>query len=251
MKLKNLLEKILKPSTASLSIISIFFIIVFTTGGEQDFSFNVNKFSNLINIFYRSEFFAFLGLICFVSLLARGIKLLDISIKSTEWFENKNRTTKGWPTKDEEVILESLFYSGISFDELYKFVHFALDVSFVAFTENSQATVNNYTLLARNDSEKYWLSYFRFSHREVNRIRMLYLIIANFMEVLTGDASYRKELKEQSEHDPELKNIDTEKLLIAIISKDEVKKILKLCDKYYKMIIDKRIESKNTYSENI
>lgn len=250
MKLKDFIEKIIKPSTTSLSLLSIFFIIVFSLGGEKDFNFDLNKFINLINIFYKSELFAFIGIFAIIMLLSRGVRLLDISIKSTEWFENKNRITKGWPTKEEEVVLESLFYSGISFDELYKFIHFALDASFIAFTENSQATVQNYSLLARNDSEKYWLSYFRFSHREAGRIRMLYLIISNFMEVLTGDLSYKKELKDQSEHDPELKNIDTEKLLIAIISKDEVKKIFKLCDKYYKMIIDKRIEGKNSYNEN-
>lgn len=249
MKLKDLIEKLIKPSTTSLALLSIFFLIVFSFGGERVFNFDLHKFINVINIFYKSELFAFLGLFGIIVLLSRGVRLLDISIKSTEWFENRNRITKGWPTKEEEVVLESLFYSGISFDELYKFIHFTLDVSFVAFTENSQATVHNYTLLARNDSEKYWLSYFRFSHREANRIRMLYLIISNFIEVLTGDVSYKKELKEQAEHDPELKNIDTEKLLIAIISKEEVKKTLKLCDKYYKMIIDKRIESKNSYHE--
>ena len=242
---KELAVKILQPSTTFLVCVSFFFAIVFLFGGGKDLSFNHLKFLNLLNIFYKSEFFAYIGIISIILLISRGVKVADLSIKSTEWFENTKRITKGWPTKEEEVVLESLFYSGIQFDELYKFVHWAFDVSFVAFTENGQATVQNYTLLARNDAEKYWLSYFRFSHREAARIKMLYLIISNFMEVLTGDLSYKKELRDQAEHDPELKNIDTEKLLVAIINKDEVKRLNLLCEKYYKMIIDKRVEMKN------
>lgn len=246
--IKDLAVRILQPSTTFLVCVSIFFLLVFSFGGGKDFTFSHLKFLNLINIFYISEFFAYIGIICIIILISRAVKLVDLSIKSTEWFENTKRVAKGWPTKEEEVVLESLFYSGIHFDELYKFVHWAFDVSFIAFTENSQATVQNYSLLARNDMEKYWLSYFRFSHREAARIKMLYLIISNFMEVLTGDLSYKKELRDQAEHDPELKNIDTEKLLIAIINKEEIKKMNILCEKYYKMIIDKRVEMKNTIS---
>ena len=243
--IKELAAKILQPSTTFLVCVVILFLIVFSFGGGKDFSFNYLKFLKVINVFYESQLFVFLGSLSIILLISRGIKVADLSIKSTEWFENTKRAAKGWPTKEEEVILESLFYSGINFDELYRFIHFAYDVAFVAFTENSQATVQNYTLLARNDSEKYWLSYFRFSPKDIAKIKMLYLIISNFMEVLTGDLSYKKELKDQAEHDPELKNIDIEKLLIAILNKEEIKKINIICDKYYKMIIDKKVESKN------
>jgi hypothetical protein len=64
------------------------------------------------------------------------------------------------------------------------------------------------------------------------------------MEELTGDSTYINELKEQQKHDPELKNVDVSKLLIAIINMEEVKRYLNLCEKYYKMIIDKRVENK-------
>lgn len=237
MRFQELTAKFIKPSTTALVCVSLLFITVFTA--------SENGFQHLFTIFYKSEFFAYLGCFSIVLLVSRMVKVLDFSIKSTEWFENRKRIAKSWPTEEEEVVLESLFYSGINFDELYKFVNFANEVSFIAFTENSQATVQNYTLLARNDIEKYWLSYFRFSQREVARIKILYLIISNFMEVLTDNPLYKKELKEQAKADPELKNIDTEKLLIAIISKDDIKKINLICEKYYKMIIDKRIEGKS------
>lgn len=237
---KDIIGRFFHPSTAFLSCISVFFFIVFSFGDGKDFS--LAKIFYLLSIFYKNEIFAFLGLLSVAILISRLVEALGFSIKSMEWLENKKRVQKGWPTKEEEVLLESLFYEGIVFDELYKFLDWAFDANYLAFTENGQATTQNYSLLARSDSDKYWLSYFRFSYREPARIRVLYLIISHFMEVLTGDKSYAKELKDQSLHDPELKNIDTEKLLIAIVNKDEIKKYFNLCQKYYKMIIEKRVE---------
>jgi hypothetical protein len=235
----------LKPSTTILVCVAIAFFGVLIFANTPYFNPRVNNFGYLINIFYKSEIFAYLGFFSIILLISRGIKVLDLSIKSTEWFENRKRIAKGWPTKEEEVTLESIFYSGISFDELYRFIQFIYNIGYIAFTENSQATVQTYTLLARNDNDGYWLSYFRFSQREAGRIKMLYAIISNFMEVLTGDPSYKKELKDQAISDPELKNVDTEKLLIGILDKEYAKKIYYICEKYYKMIIDKRVEKKS------
>ena len=231
MQKEEIINNIFKPSFTVLICLSTLFFVVF-----------FGDFENiLIHFFYNSSFFAFVGVFSVILLFSRIVDYIINFVKSTDWFENRKRATKGWPSKEEEFILQSLFYSGITFDELHKFANFAFDASFIAFTENSQININNYMLLARNDSEKYWLSYFRFSQREPARIKILYSIVSNFMEVLSGDISYKKELKQQAEYDLELKNIDTEKLLIAIISKEEIKKILKICDKYYKMIIDKKI----------
>ncbi len=235
----------LKPSTTILVCIAVVFCAVFVFGNSPYLNPINSNIGYLVNIFYKSELFVFIAFFSIIVLISRGVKVLDLSIKSTEWFENRKRIARGWPTKEEEVSLESLFYSGINFDELYRFIQFALNVGFIAFTENSQATVQSYTLLARNDSDRYWLSYFRFSQREAIRIKMLYAIISNFMEVLTGDPSYKKELKEQAISDPELKNVDTEKLLIGILNKEDVKKVNYICEKYYKMIIDKRVEKKS------
>lgn len=235
---KNLIEKICYPPTIFLVCVSVLFLFVFSF---QDFAF-------LVEIFKNSEVFAFAGAISIMVLISRMVEIFGFSVKSIEWFESRRRLQKGWPTKKEEFLLESLFYEDITFDELYKFVHFAFDANYLAFTENSSATIQNYTLLARSDADKYWLSYFRFSHREQRRIKMLYLIISHFMEVLTGDSAYKKELMDQARNDPELKNIDIEKLLICILNKEEIKKYCYICEKYYKMTIEKKIDNKNLFT---
>jgi hypothetical protein len=148
--IKDLALGVFRPSTTFLVCIIFFFICVFSFGDGKPFY--INKLINLLEIFYKSELFAYLGIFSIILLITRCVEVAGLTIKSIEWLEKRKCLRRGWPTKEEEFVLESLFYSGITFDELHKFVHWASNSHFVAFTENSQATVQNYTLLVRDEA---------------------------------------------------------------------------------------------------
>jgi hypothetical protein len=240
MRLKESIKSFILPSNIMLFIVCTSFILMTVIFNKS--KIQTNNFHYILSIFFYSKTFIFVTFVCFITLLTRFLKNLGFVNLVYKKFINKVQKNKGYPTRSERIILESLFYSGITFDELYHFAQFVSKSSFIAFTENNLIPTQHYILLTRNDSDGYWLSYFRFIHRDPERIKMLYSLISNFIEVLTGDPLYKKELREQAKTDLELRNVDTEKLLIAILNKEDIKQINYICDKYYKMIIEKRVD---------
>lgn len=228
------------PFNTFVFCVGIWFIIVLFVSADKS-SFK-EKIFYITDIFYQNEFFLFTGVGAIALLLMRSLVIIGIPNKLESWVQNRKRKLKKWPTLEEEILLESLFYEGINFYELNKFVQWAYDISYIAYTENNNATLKGYTLLARDETEKYWYSYFRLLYREPGRIRMLSPLVSHFIAVLTDDAVYREELKEQSKLDPELHNVDTRQLLVAILDKEKTRKYYDLCYKYYKMLIEKRVE---------